>query len=419
MKNASFLDHCRFLLSLLGLILWVLSGCSPPYALDEGRQIAELSMTTPAVMAEAPSPESTESATVEPTLTATKSPSRTSTAIPPTVVQPPATATPIPTVTPTLLPTPKPSPTTEPDRSCPESSPLKPEYDRYFLSPDRWPTPDTAVTEPHFWLSKPLPGAGRTLINQRFPYGWDENGRLLLHNGVDIAEGLGTPVLAVADGSIIVAQSDFNAWYGWRCDWYGHLVVLELDELWQDQPVYALYGHVLNLKVEAGQRVSRGEPLAEVGFGGAASNPHLHFELRVGENQFDATRNPMLWIGPGLTRGVIVGRLVDPKGRPWQGVPLALVSLNGDGEKYSTWSYLGDPQDLSNPDEGWAENFVFSDVRPGEYDLYTSMQGVDYRQPLTVSAGQIITVEIESEPLKEPAQVPQATADSEVAGEDG
>lgn len=418
MKNASFPDRGRFLFSLLGLFLWVLSGCSPPYALNEGRQIAELSMSTPVVTAVTASPENTATATAAATHTASPSPSQTSTPLPATVVRQPATATSIPTVTPTPSPTLKPSPTTEPDRSCPENSPLKPEYDRYFLAPDRWPTPDTAAAEPHFWLSKPLPGAGRTLINQRFPYGWDENGRLLLHNGVDIAETLGTPVLAVADGTVVVAQSDFNAWYGWRCDWYGHLVVLELDEQWQEQPVYALYGHVLNLKVEEGQRVSRGDPLAEVGFGGAATNPHLHFELRVGENKFHTTRNPMLWIEPGATRGVIAGRLVDPEGRPWQGVPLALVNLNGGSEKYSTWSYLGDPQDLSNPDEGWAENFVFSDVRPGEYDLYTSIQGVDYRQSLTVSAGQLTTIEIESEPLKEPTQEPQETAESEATPED-
>ena len=127
----------------------------------------------------------------------------------------------------------------------------------------------------------------------------------------------------------------------------------------------------------------------------------------------------MLWIEPGLARGVIAGRLVDPEGRPWQGVPLALVSRSGDGGKYSTWSYLGDPQDLSNPDEGWAENFVFSDVKPGEYDLYTSIQGVDYRQPLVVSAGQISTVEIETVPYLEPTLEPTATDDTAVSGEDG
>jgi len=402
-------------------MLLVLSGCSLPYAPDEGRQIAELNITTPDVIEVTPTQASTLPATVvdDPKRPVVPSPSPSTTLVPATAVQQPVTVTPIPTVTVTASPTAKPSPTTEPDRSCPETSPLKPDYDRFFLSPDRWPALDLTVVGPHFWLSKPLPGAGRTLINQRFPYGWDENGRLLLHNGVDIAEDLGTPVLAVADGTVIVAQSDFNAWYGWRCDWYGHLVVLELDERWQDQPVYALYGHVLNLKVEAGERVERGDALAEVGFGGAATNPHLHFELRIGENEFDATRNPMLWIDPGPTRGVIAGRLVDPEGRPWQGVPLALVSRNGDGGQFPTWSYLGDPQELSNPDEGWAENFVFSDILPGEYDIYTSIQGVDYRQPVTVSASQVATVEIETERLKELTPEPATVDESNESGVDG
>lgn len=251
-------------------------------------------------------------------------------------------------------------------------------------------------------MAKPLPGAGRVLINQRFPYGWDENGRLLLHNGVDMAEDLGTPVVAVADGTVLVAQSDYSAWYGWRCDWYGHLVVIELDEQWQGQPIYALYGHVLNLTVVPGQRVSRGQPVAEVGYGGAATSPHLHFEVRVGENEFAQTRNPMLWIDPGPTRGVIAGRLVDPEGRPWQGVPLALVSEETKEVVHSTWSYLGDPQNLMNPDEGWAENFVFSDVPPGSYQVVTQIQDVQYSVPVLVVPGQVSSVEMLTEPLKPP-----------------
>lgn len=242
------------------------------------------------------------------------------------------------------------------------------------------------------------------LTNQRFPYGWDENGRLLLHTGLDMSEDLGTHVLAVADGTVVVAQSDFSAWYGWRCDWYGHLVVIELDERWQDQPVYALYGHVLNLFVEPGERVNRGQPVAEVGFGGAATHPHLHFEVRVGENEFASTRNPMLWIDPGPTRGVIVGRLVDPEGRPWQGVPLALVNddNNDNGEIVPSWSYLGDPQNLMNPDEGWAENFAFSDISPGNHHLITQIQGVEYQVPVQVTAGEVVIVEIVTESYKTP-----------------
>jgi murein DD-endopeptidase MepM/ murein hydrolase activator NlpD len=259
------------------------------------------------------------------------------------------------------------------------------------------------ITETHFWMSKPLPpGIGRILTNQRFPYGWDENGRLLLHTGVDTAEDLGTPLLAVADGTVVVAQSDYSAWYGWRCDWYGHLVVIELDERWQDQPVYALYGHVLNLQVQAGDRVERGQQVAEIGIGGAATNPHLHFEVRVGANEFANTRNPILWLDPGPDRGVIAGRLVDPEGRPWQGVPLALVNDEDQSEIFPTWSYLGDPQNLMNPDEGWAENFVFSDIRAGNYHVITQIQGVEYQVPVQLIPGEVAVVEIVTESYKTP-----------------
>jgi hypothetical protein len=150
--------------------------------------------------------------------------------------------------------------------------------------------------------------------------------------------------------------------------------------------------------------------VAEVGVGGAAVVPHLHLEVRVGTNEFGATRNPMLWLEPGETRGVIVGRLLDPDGRPWQGVGLGLLGGGEEVENRNTWSYLGDPQDLLNPDEGWAENFLFSDVRPGNYEIYTKLQDVEYRVPVTVRAGEISTVEVITEPYKTPTPFPEVTA---------
>lgn len=301
------------------------------------------------------------------------------------------------------------------DRTCPEASPLKPTYARYFLSPAIWPTPDAQKSEPHFWLSKPLPGSGRFLINENYPYGWDMNGRLLLHNAVDSAGGLGTPVLAAADGTVVVAQSDMNAWYGWRCDWYGHLVVIEHDQRWFGQPIYTLYGHVLNINVEPGQRVQRGEQVAEVGIGGAATAPHLHFEVRIGQNAFTATRNPMLWIAPGEGRGMLAGRLLDPNGRPWHGVVLHLLDEKGQIVA-TTWSYLDDPLHYINPDEGLAENFLFSDVLAGAYRLYTELQGVIYQLPVTVIAGEVVPVELITEPLRSgrtEAATPTPTPDGE------
>jgi murein DD-endopeptidase MepM/ murein hydrolase activator NlpD len=275
----------------------------------------------------------------------------------------------------------------------------------------------------HFDFIKPVPGGGRTIINKTFPYGSDGDGRYLLHNGIDIAGELGMPVLAVADGTVVVSQADESELYGWRCDWYGHLVVLELDQTWQGQPIYVLYGHVLGLTAEVGQHVDQGEPVAEVGIGGAATVPHLHLEVRVGTNEFGSTRNPMLWINPGPTRGVLAGRLIDPQGRPWQGVVVTLVSADeAETEFINTFTYQGDPQKLINPDERLAENFVFADMRPGEYTLYVKLQGVEYRQQVEIIEGELTAVELVTEPYKTPTPTVEApptpevtpTADSDV-----
>jgi murein DD-endopeptidase MepM/ murein hydrolase activator NlpD len=303
------------------------------------------------------------------------------------------------------------------NRRCPEESPARPTYTSYFLAADAWPLPQGEPLA-HFDFVKPVPGGGRTIINKTFPYGSDGGGRYLLHNGIDIAGELGMPVLAVAGGTVVVAQADESELYGWRCDWYGHLVVLELDQTWQGQPVYVLYGHVLSLSVEVGQHVSQGEPIAEVGIGGVATVPHLHLEVRVGSNEFSSTRNPMLWIDPGPTRGVVAGRLLDPQGRPWQGVVVTLVDASEDEAEFiNTWSYQGDPQGLIHPDELLAENFVFADVKPGEYTLYVKLQGVEYRQSIQVVEGELTMVELVTEPYKTPTPTPEVLPTPEVTTE--
>ncbi len=319
------------------------------------------------------------------TLTPTESPST------PTAVLPPAIVSVIDSV----------------DRTCPDPSPARPEYYHYYLSGDIWATPDLAIGD-HFWMTKPFEGGGRLLITEWFPYGYDAGGRYLIHNGIDMAEPKGTPLLAVADGTVHVAGDDASALYGWRCDWYGHLVVIELDDLWQGEPVYALYGHVQNIGVEVGQRVSRGQAIAEVGVGGAATRAHLHFEVRVGEHTFDGTRNPLLWIAPPSNRGLIVGRLVDPEGRPWQGVAISALGKSEGTSDYTSWTYLGDPELIVNPDETYAENFVIGDVAPGIYDLIVSIQGVLYKLEIDVEPSRLTTVEIVTEPFKTPTPEPPA-----------
>ncbi len=349
---------------------------------------AALSLTTPfsptAVPAITPSHTPPPSATPSPTATAIPSPTPTWT---PTAV-PAATATATATDTPTAVPV----------RNCP-AAPAKPDYARYVAGP-AWPTPNPDLAVDHFWLAKPLPGGGRFLTNLTYPYGYDGGGRYLLHNGADAAESLGTPILAAADGVVALAQMDVDELFGWRCDWYHQLVAIELDETWGGRPLFVFYGHVQNINVAVGQRVKRGEQVAEVGVGGAALVPHLHAEVRWGENEFGSTVNPYLWIWPGSTRGVIAGRLVTGDGRPWQGVGLSIVGVSEDtNELLNTWTYLSDPAGRAtvNPDPGWAENFVFADLKPGEYVIYTKVRDVEYRVPITVTAGRVTPVEIVAE----------------------
>ena len=340
-----------------------------------------------------------------PTLVATAVP----VTIPPTKTDAPPTNTPVPTATETLTPTAIPSPTAMPsptavpsptpvDRTCPIDSPEKPDYQSAYLSPVPWPTPNSEMSEAHFWFVKPLPEEQLIAVNPAYPYGSDSNGRYLLHNGIDSLADKGVDVFAAGSGTVAYAGEDADVLYGWRCDWYGNLVVIEHDELWLGQPVYSLYGHVLDVSVTTGQRVEAGDRVAEVGFGGVATHPHLHFEVRVGSNEFSATRNPLLWLTPETDRGVIVGRLVDGEKRPWQGTRVTLIDGSGEEVEFiNTWTYLDDPEHLINPDEGYAENFVFGDLVAGNYELFAKIQGIEYRQSIEVKVGELSFVEIVTE----------------------
>jgi hypothetical protein len=131
---------------------------------------------------------------------------------------------------------------------------------------------------------------------------------------------------------------------------------------------------------------------------GVSAVPHLHLEVRVGSNDFASTQNPMLWLEPLPGTGVLVGRLVDGAGRPWQGVRLTLIESTDEGPLYRyTFTYLDDPQHLIRPDAALAENFLFADLPPGNYTLFVSIEGQEYRQPVVVNGGEVTAVEIVAE----------------------
>ncbi len=102
-----------------------------------------------------------------------------------------------------------------------------------------------------------------------------------MHEGVDMAGPIGTPIHATADGVVSFA--------GWSSG-YGRLIKIE-----HANGIETRYAHLNAIRVEVGQRVSRGERIGDMGNSGRSTGPHLHYEIRVGGEPL----NPMIYIGAG------------------------------------------------------------------------------------------------------------------------
>lgn len=93
------------------------------------------------------------------------------------------------------------------------------------------------------------------------------SGEPAIHEGLDIAAGVGTPVRSPADGIVALAGIQGG---------YGKIVVID-----HGYGLATRYGHLSEVNVSAGQRVRRGDRLGSVGNTGRSTGPHLHYEVRV------------------------------------------------------------------------------------------------------------------------------------------
>lgn len=301
--------------------------------------------------------------------------------------RPPATPTPSPTATQTPRPTP--TATSPPPSPTPSSTPTP--------QPSPTPTPlPTATADPaalgsepqdHHWFKRPIAADGRNYVSRFYPYGSTAGGQYQVHHGVEFENPTGTPIQAAGPGRVIVAGRDNSQVYGLLPDFYGQLVVIEHDRTFRGQPVFTLYGHLSKVQVEVGQEVEAGQIIGEVGATGIALGPHLHMEVRVGQNSYDATRNPELWIQPFEGHGTIAGRLLNADGDYIAG---ALVSLYDDQNAWhSETETYGDG---ANPDAGWQENFVFGDVPAGQYTIQYTFDDRLYSATVKVETGKTTPV---------------------------
>ncbi len=105
------------------------------------------------------------------------------------------------------------------------------------------------------------------------PFGWRRHPvtrRRDFHTGIDIKASRGNPIHASRAGVV-----DYSGWMGG----YGKVVVINHGD-----GNSTLYAHCSTLSVSKGQRISQGQVVAKVGTTGRATGPHLHFEIRKGNN---------------------------------------------------------------------------------------------------------------------------------------
>jgi hypothetical protein len=211
-----------------------------------------------------------------------------------------------------------------------------------------------------------VPEGGTVWTDKAYPYGSNRNGTLRTHHGVEFNVPAGTDVLAAASGTVIIAGQDDEELLGAIKDFYGNVVIIQHDSGLGSQPVYSLYGHLSEILVSVGQNVHAQDIIARSGASGVADGAHLHFEVRLGENSYATTQNPLLWLYPFPDRGVVAGLVSSASGQPIPGYPLTLRRIDASSPYAGGTTYA---DSSVNSDETWRENFVFDDVAGGYYEL--------------------------------------------------
>ena len=281
------------------------------------------------------------------------------------------TQSPIPSITPSPLPTDTPAPT---PTSTSSPTPLPPT-----------PTPcapDVCAFQGHFLLARPISPDFVDVIDPTYRYGSNQSGARKTHHGVEFVNSQGTPVLAAAEGVVIVAGNDHQTPFADFPVFYGNLVIIEHTLPGIADPVFTVYGHLFEVQTEVGQQVSTGEQIGLVGFTGAAIGEHLHFEVRYGENSYRTTRNPELWLQPncdanGQPYGIIAGKILDEFGSPISIPSITIERLTEDGEQTLETYYVDSYADWTvNGDDQLGENFAIADLPPGKYRVSFVARGL-------------------------------------------
>lgn len=140
-----------------------------------------------------------------------------------------------------------------------------------------WPIGSSTVTTEggiDFAQETPVPS---TITSGPGPR-WGKN-----HNGLDIAAGRGTNIIAAKDGVVVLTMDGFGDGYYNSKDGGGfgnHIKIQHSDG------TYTIYAHLLKdtIRVSVGDTVKQGQLIGQMGTSGSSTGVHLHFEMRDANN---------------------------------------------------------------------------------------------------------------------------------------
>ncbi len=343
---------------LLPIVMVFISGCAT----------AAGHTSTPQLIPNSPA------ATFVPTIVATNTPENTATITgePPSPFPLTAAPPPLPTATPGVM-----------QLFFPTFIPVQgAEY-----RPPLYPIPWAISPYDHFFFADPIAAAYPADPEWDYRYGGVFFGPDIIHTGVDLPAPRGTAVLAAAPGTVVWAGVGLYTGSPYSLnDPYGLAVAIRHDFGYQGKQLYTVYAHMDEIEVVLGQWLNTGDEIGKVGSTGSTTGPHLHFEVRLGENSFFSTRNPELWIAPPQGYGVLAGRVMADYGTTLKNFLVMLKNIKTN-KKWLVYTYASDA--TIHSDAYYNENLVLGGLPAGVYELNVQYAGQNRPVNIQILPGQV------------------------------